>query len=44
MNNYQKPEVCDIGRAQDVVLGKGEGELDSIVNQTPSADIDESDE
>jgi hypothetical protein len=46
-NNYQKPEVFEIGRAQDIVLGaKGDGAVDNVVLQTETigGDIDESDE
>jgi hypothetical protein len=45
-NNYQEPEVFEIGRAQDIVLGssKDVGPGDSISGLTPGADIDESDE
>jgi hypothetical protein len=46
-NNYEQPEVFEVGRAQDIVLGfKGTGILDSDVEPQPSvgSDIDESDE
>jgi hypothetical protein len=45
-NNYQEPEVFEIGRAQDIVLGEKSGvPQDSQFNlPTASADIDESDE
>jgi hypothetical protein len=46
-NNYQEPEVFEIGRAQDIVLGpKSSGFVDNVQLQTRSisGDIDEDDE
>jgi hypothetical protein len=47
-NNYQEPEVFEIGRAQDIVLGSSKTGLppDAEGSNRPSipADIDESDE
>jgi hypothetical protein len=46
-NNYQEPEVFEIGHARDIVLGgKGTQILDSQSDPQPSnvGDIDESDE
>jgi hypothetical protein len=46
MNNYQEPEVFEIGRAQDIVLGSSKDgvTLDSIGARTVQGDIEESDE
>jgi hypothetical protein len=45
-NNYQEPEVFEVGRAQEIVLGapKGTGFPDSVQDRSPGADIDESDD
>jgi hypothetical protein len=49
MNNYQEPEVFEIGRAQDIVLGSVTKSIPVPDNEAGSAlsrpaDIDESDE